>query len=510
MDVLLLSTYELGHQPLALARPAAHLIAAGHRVRCQDLSVEPLDEALVRAAGLVGISVPMHTATRLGVRLAERVRALNPTSHICCYGLYASPHADILLAGLADSVIGGEYEGPLVALAERLARDEAESATDAVPSARSSANAGLAAVPDGVITRAHDGGVFLGRQPFLLPRRDLLPPLERYAVVDTGAEQRRVGYVEASRGCAHQCLHCPITPVYGGRLRVVPEPVVLEDVRQLVALGAEHITFGDPDFFNGIRHSLRIVEAMHAEFPSLTFDATIKVEHLLEHRAHLPALARAGCLFIVSAVEAVQDHVLANFRKGHTARDVEEALALVEAAGLVLRPTFVPFTPWTSLADYLALLEFVERHRLIRHVDPVQFAIRLLVPRGSSLVGTPAMAPYLGPFDDATFSYRWEHPDPRVDRLQEAVSAVVEQAAARDEDAVLTFARIRALAEAAVSATTALPALAGREAVGAAVAAPIGSAVRLSAELGDAAIAAALARGALLPPVPRLTEAWFC
>jgi radical SAM superfamily enzyme YgiQ (UPF0313 family) len=510
MDVLLLSTYELGHQPLALARLAAHLIAAGHRVRCQDLSVEQLDEALVRGARLVGISVPMYTATRLGVRLAERVRALNPTCHVCCYGLYASPHADVLLAGFADSVVGGEYEGPLVALADRLASDEADRSADEATSGISPTDTGPASVPDGVITRAHDGGVFLGRQPFLLPRRDLLPPLERYAVVDTGAEQRRVGYVEASRGCAHQCLHCPITPVYGGRLRIVPEPVVLEDVRQLVALGAEHITFGDPDFFNGIRHSLRIVEAMHAEFPSLTFDATIKVEHLLEHRAHLPALARAGCLFVVSAVEAVQDHILANFRKGHTARDVEEALTLVDAAGMVLRPTFVPFTPWTSLADYLALLAFVERHRLIRHVDPVQLAIRLLVPRGSSLVGTPAMMPYLGPFDDTTFSNRWEHPDPRIDRLQEAVRAVVEQAAACAEDAVLTFARIRALAEAAASGDAVLPASAAKEAVGAAVGAAIGSTVHLSADLGDAAIAAALARGALLPPVPRLTESWFC
>src|SRR4051794_451290 len=77
MDVLLLSTYELGHQPLAVARPAAHLLAAGHRVRCQDLAVDRLDEALAREAALIGISVPMHTATRLGVRLAERVRALN-------------------------------------------------------------------------------------------------------------------------------------------------------------------------------------------------------------------------------------------------------------------------------------------------------------------------------------------------------------------------------------------------------------------------------------------------
>ena len=120
MRILLLSTYELGHQPLGLARPAADLIEAGHAVRCQDLAVEHLDDELVRRAELVGISVPMHTATRLGARVAERVRALNPGAHIAFYGLYASLHADVLVGRLGDSAIGGEYEGALIALAGAL------------------------------------------------------------------------------------------------------------------------------------------------------------------------------------------------------------------------------------------------------------------------------------------------------------------------------------------------------------------------------------------------------
>ncbi len=46
--------------------------------------------------------------------------------------------------------------------------------------------------------------------------------------------------------------------------------VVLEmtSARQVDA-GAEHITFGDPDFFNGPAHALAIVEAVHREFPRL-------------------------------------------------------------------------------------------------------------------------------------------------------------------------------------------------------------------------------------------------
>lgn len=468
MRVLLFSTYELGHQPLGLARPAADLVAAGHDVRCQDLAIDHLDEDLVVWAGLVGVSVPMHTATRLGARLAERVRVLNPGAHVAFYGLYASLHADVLVGRLGDSAIGGEYEGPLVALADALDRVEGLSAS-------------LGPVP-GVRTVSDDGGVFLGRQSFRLPRRDLLPSLDRYAHVDLGTHQKLAGYVEASRGCAHRCLHCPITPVYGGRLRIVGRDVVLEDVEQLVRLGAEHVTFGDPDFFNGIRHSLRIVEELHATFPHLTYDVTVKVEHLLEHREHLATLARTGCLFVVSAVEAVHDHVLAHLAKGHSAADVDLALRLTGEVGLPLRPTFVSFTPWLSLDAYLELLAFVRARGLVGHVDPVQLAIRLLVPRGSSLYGTPSLAPHVGAFDAETFSYSWSHPDPRMDGLQRKVAAAVGEASRTGEPPELTLAVVERLALAA----------AGRE-----------------AQTGGGALDAA----PTLPTaafVPRLTETWFC
>ena len=72
-------------------------------------------------------------------------------------------------------------------------------------------------------------------------------------------------------------------PVYGGPFRAIPIDVVVGDVRAQVAAGAEHISFGDPDFFNGPTHARRIVEAVAKEFPRLTYDVTIKIEHILRH-----------------------------------------------------------------------------------------------------------------------------------------------------------------------------------------------------------------------------------
>ena len=94
-------------------------------------------------------------------------------------------------------------------------------------------------------------------------------PLEKYArLTMPDGRTRTVGYTEASRGCKHLCRHCPIVPVYDGVFRVVDRDVVLEDIRQQVAAGAQHITFGDPDFFNGTGTRCRSSKRCTANFRS--------------------------------------------------------------------------------------------------------------------------------------------------------------------------------------------------------------------------------------------------
>jgi hypothetical protein len=258
-----------------------------------------------------------------------------------------------------------------------------------------------------------------------------------------------VGYVEASRGCKHHCLHCPKPPVYGGRFFAVPPEVVLEDIRHLVQAGAEHITFGDPDFLNGPTHALRVTRAMRAEFPTLTFDFTTKIEHILKHRDLFSEFARWGCVFAVSAVESLSDLVLANLEKGHSRADVFEALAVMRQADIALRPSLVSFTPWTSLDDYIDVFDVVEQEGLIDHVDPVQYSVRLLIPPGSLLLQRAAVQPFLGALDQSAFSYHWSHPDARMDELHRAATLLVQRAAKTDADPALTFEQLRALAVAA-------------------------------------------------------------
>jgi hypothetical protein len=226
----------------------------------------------------------------------------------------------------------------------------------------------------------------------------------------------------------------------------VRQEIILDDIRQLVQAGAGHITFGDPDFLNGPTHALRVTRALHHEFPLLTFDFTTKIEHILQQRHLFAEFAGLGCVFVVSAVESFSDTVLLNLDKGHSRSDVFEALAIMRQAGIALRPSLVSFSPWTTLEDYIEVFDIVEREGLIDHVDPVQYAVRLLIPPGSLLLQRPAVQPFLGELDQAAFSYRWTHSDTRMDALHRAVTAVVESAARSDADPALTFEQLRALA----------------------------------------------------------------
>ena len=440
LSVLLISCYELGHQPLSLAWPLAALRAAGLDASTADLAVESFPADAAARADLIAFAVPMHTALRIGVDAAHLARTANPSAHICFFGLYAWLNRAFLLNGdngkpsTADSVIAGESEPVLVELAQAM-----------------TAGGDISDLP-GLSTSQKQSAPRMARPALPVPDRTALPTLENYAHYIPGSdleathqttngnvdEEETVaypaGYVEASRGCLHTCLHCPVVPVYGGRFFVVPVETILEDVAQQVENGARHITFGDPDFLNGPGHARKVARALHSAFPHVSFDFTAKVEHLLKHRSLLPELAENGASFVVSAFESTSDCVLSRLQKGHTLDDMENALSVVAGAGLSIQPTWMPFTPWTSLDDYLFMLDWIRNQGLIPHVPAVQLSIRLLVPPESRLISAEDDPEWSGTLDAANFTYRWLHPDPRMDQLQLQIARIAESAANAEAD----------------------------------------------------------------------------
>jgi radical SAM superfamily enzyme YgiQ (UPF0313 family) len=406
VNIVLIGTYELGRQPFGLASPAAWLTSEGWNVQCIDLAVGPLNEAAIANADLVGIHVPMHTATRLAAALIPRLKALNGAAHLCAFGLYAPMNEKFLRDLGVHTVLGGEFEGALTSVARRVADADARSSEEQI-----------------------EPVISLERLAFQIPQRSGLPALEHYARVQLPNNvSRTVGYTESSRGCKHTCRHCPIVPVYGGRFRIVPREVVLADIEQQVRAGALHITFGDPDFFNGPGHAFPLVQEMHRRYPQITYDVTIKVEHLLRHSEKLGLLRDTGCLFVTTAVEAIDDEILRRFDKSHTRADFVEVVERCKDIGLTLNPTFVTFTPWTSISGYLELIDLISDLGLVQNVSPIQYAIRLLLPQGSLLLDLPEMAGVVGPYDPESLYYPWTHEDSRVDQLHRDVLRAVQEA----------------------------------------------------------------------------------
>ncbi len=453
--VLLISTYDLGRQPFGLASPAAWLANAGAQVSCLDLAVEPLDQQLAREADLIAFYLPMHTATRRALPIVQEVHALNPGAHLCFYGLYAPMNAELLRELGAHSIIGGEFEQPLLKLLERL-----QSKKDS-----------------GGELRSFEHTISLNRQRFRLPERSTLPPLHRYAQLQIpGESPRLVGYTEASRGCKHRCRHCPVVPVYNGRFRIVDRQVVLADIEQQVRMGARHITFGDADFFNGIGHAIPLVEELHDRFPLLTYDVTIKIEHMHQHRSHLETLRRTGCLFVTSAVESIDDRVLMLLEKGHTAAEFRQMARLCRTIGLGFQPTFVAFHPWLTLRDYVELLRTIAELDLIDQIAPVQLAIRLLIPQGSRLLELPEIQALIDPFDRTRLVYPWRHPDPAVDELQRRVQELVQRSGQAGLERRTIFAAVCELVE----------------------------------EFAGFSVDSAIRQAVPVLAAPRLTEPWYC
>ncbi len=434
--ILLISCYELGHPPMGLTSPLGRLKAAGYNPVALDLSVQAFDHDKVQGAIFAGISVPMHTALRMGLSVARQIRKINPTCHICFFGLYASLNAPFLLDEVADSVVGGEYETPLLNFVERYTKGESLAGLPGISV--------KGAISPPLLTHPPKGD--LAHPQWILPDRALLPPPAAYAHLEEKGLRRPAGYVEATHGCRHLCRHCPIPAVYQGRYLLVPKEGVLADIVQQVDQGVTHMTFGDPDFLNAPVHSQRIVRAMHDQFPEITFDFTAKIEHVLKHRALIREWGGIGCRFMISAVESLSDVVLAHLEKGHTRTDVVEAIRITREAGIPLRPSLVPFTPWSTLADYFDLLCFVKQEGLIHHVDPVQYTIRLLIPPGSLLLADPTLSPHLHPLIPETFSHPWTHPDARMDLLQKKVRAEVERGTKEGKGTETIFNQIVACA----------------------------------------------------------------
>ena len=414
-QVLVVSTFEGGYQPITVATALTPLLDSGIDVTALDTYVDGVREELFTEPELVAIAVPLFDALQSGIAVARRVRELNPKAHVTFFGQHATISHSRLAGSYGDSAINGEWEVPLLALARHLTV-EPQSSLPGV-------------VWPGVTEPPAAGKPFMPRDHFRVPTRHMLPPLYKYPqpqIDKLCGEPKIVGSTEVARGCHHRCLYCSVFAAYVGKVLLIPEDVVVQDVRQLVAGGMTHLTFIDADFFNAKRHGMKILRRLHAEFPQLTYDITTRVDHILENPDAIKEMDGLGVVFITSALEFPSEAVLNALDKQTSIEQIEAALAFVRTqTGIKLNPTFIMFNPWIRLEDLATFTSFVERNDLEHIIDPIQYETRLSLYKGSPLLALPSVQAL--DLVEEEFRYEWKHPDPRVDTLyRESLTPVPE------------------------------------------------------------------------------------
>ncbi|KVW75498.1 arsinothricin biosynthesis radical SAM protein ArsL [Burkholderia cepacia] len=406
-NYLVVSTFEGGYQPNTALSAATALRNAGFdSTRLLDTYVDGIPDGAFDDADVIAISMPLFDSLQAGLQLTDQVRKANPTAIIVYFGQYATLNAERLVGRYGDYAVVGEWEHPLVNLARYTSGSGA-----------ALEKAGL--VDPDVVASGKVPHPYLARNAVSVPDRSLAPSLIKYPQPQVekllGSGTHLIGGVEATRGCHHKCTYCSVYAAYDGKVIMVADDIVVEDVRNLVKQGMQHLTFTDAEFFNAKNHGVRIMRRLHEEFPDLTYDFTTRVDHILEHEDAIREMAGLGLRFITSALEFPTQKVLDIVAKEISVDDIEAAIRNLKAIGVKLNPTFIMYNPWVSKDDILSFKEFIERNDLEDVVDPIQYETRLHLYKGSPLLNRASTAGLK--LTEREFHFDWSHPDPAVDEM---------------------------------------------------------------------------------------------
>lgn len=405
-NIVVVSSFEGGYQPVtALSAYTALKNAGFQNTSFHDTYVDGVSDDIFKDAGLVAIAVPLFDALQAGLRLSEMIKSAKPEAKIVFFGQYATLNAGRLPGRYADYAVCGEWEQPLINLANYVFGSGILDKTGLVDARDARANL----IPHPYITRNR----------IELIDRSIAPSLHKYPQPHIekmlGVEGAMIGGVESTRGCHHKCAYCSVYATYDGKVIPIKDDIVVQDVRNLVKLGMNHLTFTDAEFFNAKNQGLRLLRVLHSEFPHLTYDFTTRIDHILEHEEALREMKNLGVRFITSALEFPTQLVLDVVSKEISIADIEDAIAILRRIGIRLSPTFIMYNPWISKKDIDSFRSFIVRNNLEQVVDPIQYETRLHLYKGSPLL---SRASTMGlELIEHEFHYEWKHPDPEVDAM---------------------------------------------------------------------------------------------
>ncbi|MGI9489275.1 MAG: arsinothricin biosynthesis radical SAM protein ArsL [Geminicoccaceae bacterium] len=405
MKTVVMSIFEGGYQPITALSAFTALQESGHDTEFFDLYVEGEEKlASLADSEVFVLSVPLYDALKAVPDIVGQIKAIRSDARIVFFGQYATINAGLLAGSQGDYAVVGEWEHPLVGLLDNLTGK----ATD---------------VPEGIadgqmVSSGQIPKPYRSRNHMQVPNRRVAPSLAKYPQPHLDkllGKSTIVGGLETTRGCHHKCTYCSVFAAYDGKVILSSEDIVVRDVANLVDQGMEHLTFIDADFFNAKRYAMNMLRSLHKEFPSITYDLTTRVDHILENPDFVDEMADLNVRVITSALEFPSQTVLDQVYKEMTVPMIEEAIASIGKSGIILNPTFIMFNPWVGLEDIAKFHDFVTRNGLEELIDPIQYETRLHLYKGSPLLLNPTIQNL--ELTEQEFHIDWKHPDPLVDEL---------------------------------------------------------------------------------------------
>ena len=398
VNVALVSTFEAGMQPLALATAGAYLRRSGIGCAAFDGYHSGVFADDLADYNLVVFSAPVFESLRGTTSLAADLRRARPATSIGFVGTYATLNADALLKKYADWVILGDFEESLVRICEKGGRvDDIRNIS-------------------GVLGQSGKASSVRGLSEWYVPDRSILPSMSDYDYQPATKFFSRpvtVGNIETARGCRFKCSYCSVFAAYQGKVSVVPTDVVMGDIEQVVSAGAEHVCFVDAEFLNAPSHSMEIVRRMHSRFPHLTFDFTSRADLIAADRSRLREFVECGAKWVTSAFEFPKKKILQVFNKGFGPEQLDATLGIAKDVGLVVNPTFVLFNPWVSADEIKGASRYIADREL--QVEDVQFTTRLWLYKGSPMLSDWEIQSRIT--KEHEFHYEWRHRDIEVEEM---------------------------------------------------------------------------------------------
>mmetsp|Transcript_156 Transcript_156/g.503 ORF Transcript_156/g.503 Transcript_156/m.503 type:complete len:425 (+) Transcript_156:2547-3821(+) len=400
---IVVSIFEGGYQPINALTGLSALREAGHDTDFLDAYVEGYDIEKLKEYDTIIMPVPLFDSLNSAIQLTKELEEAGSKAETVMFGQYATINAPYLTGRYADHVVSGEWEVPLVSL-----MNQREGSKDPSVNVYSKG----AASPEKTVQMLKLRGTMAK------PIRHAAPNLTKYPqphLANLMGEEKVVGGIELTRGCHHKCTYCSVFSAYDGKVLLGDIDQIIEDIDAMVDQGMEHMTFIDAEFFNATRRSFDALARIHQRHPTLTYDFTTRVDHILENRDRLSELRDQGVRVITSALEFPKNEVLQQVAKEVDVDDLKESVRLVQNSGITLNPTFIMFNPWVTLDDFPKFHDFLVETNMENSVDPVQFETRLHLYKGSPLLKNDTIKALR--LEEHEFYYDWFHPDERVDEL---------------------------------------------------------------------------------------------